>query len=137
MVWDTMMKAGWDKRVAWMQHVLPIYVVRFSLTPGEALKLYSSMDLGSVFGPLHTSSTTTFRALVKGVHPRFLRDPSSIGGMHMLPTAEVPDTRCVQSLYLAMHSISLPSEYAGQGPEEPCSDSDKVRTASVSMYSIV
>jgi hypothetical protein len=88
------------------------------------------MDLGAVFegqsgGSSRTSGAMTFKSLVKGVHAHFLRDPSHLGGMHMLPTAEVPDTRCVQSLYLAIHSMSLPSEYAGQGFEEPCSDSDK------------
>lgn len=44
-VWDMMMNAGKEFRVLWMAHVLPIYVVRFDLSPDEGMQLFASMEV--------------------------------------------------------------------------------------------
>ena len=111
-----------DARLMWVAHVLPIYVVRFSLSPRDALQLYASMDLREMLSAIRNIKIPPARAksqphsfdlcsLTRGVHQHFLSDPLLLGCMYMNPEVKIPDTHCVQGLYMATYGIDLCTEY--------------------------
>ena len=63
------MKSASTTNILWMAHVLPLYVIRFRLSPRESLELLASLDLGEWMTP--GKKEGTLRALVKGISPCF------------------------------------------------------------------
>ena len=115
-----------DVRITWVAHALPLYVARFGLSPAEGMELYASMELHQLIDAIPGSNSARgisaaaaarapnvsgLRPLTRGVHPHFLRDPLLMGCMYVNPLVEVPDMRCIQSLYLSTYGIDLPTEY--------------------------
>jgi hypothetical protein len=70
-----MIKSGSATSILWLAHVLPLYVIRFKLTPTEALNLLGSLRLGDWVSSSSApdKKERTIRDMVKGINPRFFK----------------------------------------------------------------
>jgi hypothetical protein len=95
--WDVLMKSASKFDILWMAHVLPLYVVRFSLTKREAMGLLDQLDLLSwVDGERKSLSLAE---LVRDINPAHLSDAKLPGAASI--TSGVP-----------MQLLVLPSSFS-------------------------
>lgn len=83
------MKAGQGTSILWAAHVLPLYVIRFRLSPAEALQQLASLRLGEWVDGFRKSEP--LRAVVKGVNPHFFRPWAAQMGSVCMNAYEVPE----------------------------------------------
>ena len=106
--WDRMMKAADRFNIFWLAHVLPLYVVRFRLSPEEGLQLLVALKLSEwVDGP---RSSVGIRELVRDVSPSFFQSVHQLGGVYM-QGFDVPDLASIRTLYCARFGVDLSVAY--------------------------
>ncbi len=104
-----MMRAASKFNIFWMPHVLPLYAVRFRLSPEEALQLLASLNLEQwVDGD---RKEVGIRELTRQITPSFLQVVHNIGGISM-PCLNVPEMAGIQHLYCVRFGIDLSTAYS-------------------------
>ena len=107
--WDTLMAAAADTSILWAAHVLPLYAIRFDLKPAEALRRFFDLRLGEwVDG---SKKTCTLSQIVKSFRSGAFDDEMRAGTTFMTLGRLVPDMRCISTIYMTVHGISLERAY--------------------------
>lgn len=103
------MKAADRFNILWLAHVLPLYVVRFRLSPEEAMQLLVSLKLSEwVDGPRNGIG---IRDLVRNVSPSFFQCIHQLGGVYM-QGLDIPEMASIRTLYCARFGLDLAGAYS-------------------------
>lgn len=83
------MRTGSATNILWMAHVLPLYAIRFRLSPQEALQLLESLNLADwVTG---SKNAKTMREIVKAINPRLFKPWVLQGGTVAMNAYDIPE----------------------------------------------
>ena len=78
------MHAGQKHAILWMAHALPLYAIRFALSPSEAMQMLASLNLEEEW-VTGCRKAVTMRQAVRGVNPCFFKPwvLQQLGGVGM------------------------------------------------------
>lgn len=107
--WDALMAAAADSSILWAAHVMPLYAIRFGLPPAEALRRFFELRLGDwVHG---SRKNVTLSQIVRAFRVGAFDDEMRAGTTFMTLGRLVPDMRCISTIYMTQHGISLERAY--------------------------
>jgi hypothetical protein len=107
--WDTLMAAAADTSILWAAHVLPLYAVRFDLSPAEALRRFFALRLGDWVDGSRKSCTMS--QILRSFRSGCFDDEMRAGTTFMALGRLVPDMRCISTIYMTVHGIALDRAY--------------------------
>jgi hypothetical protein len=107
--WDALMSAADDSSILWAAHVLPLYAIRFGLSPAEAMRRFFALRLHDwVSGK---KKHVTLQQATRCFRVSAFDDEMRAGTMFLALGRHVPDMRCISTIYMSKHGISLPHIY--------------------------
>lgn len=109
------MKAAMPYSILWFAHVLPLYAVRFRLSPSEAMKMLLDMNLASWVNRSDdgkaNNSGQSLGELTRKINPAFFQSLHAPGTV-FINAYGIPEMPSIKTIYATRFGIPLCSAYS-------------------------